>query len=152
MWIQFLGWDKAMFQQLKWEWLHAETTVWSEQHNYAGRWTGWPEPRRSPVRPTSSWVNQTGNRTYPEVGMQLAALNFADYAFDKDGNKFALPDAESWGVLHVRPRFARLQPVEHVDECFKSFLGLRAAFEWRVNWEKEVLKMGVKVETSVAAK
>ena len=52
-------------------------------------------------------------------------------------------------MLHVRPRFANLQPVEHIEAGFAGFLGLRAAFEWRVNFEDEVLKMGKKVSTSV---
>lgn len=150
MWIQFLGWDKAMAQSLKWEWLHAEVTVWSEKHNYAGTldWVARSTPRNGPPYITLG-DTKTGKNTYAEVGMQLAALHFADYGFDKQGEQFTLPLAEAFGVLHVRPRFARLQPVEKIEECFQSFLGLRAAFEWNTEVKDDVLKMGVKVETAV---
>lgn len=151
MWIQFLGWDKAMGQSLKWEWLLAETTVWSEKHAYAGTldWMARATPK-SGAPYVILGDTKTGNRTYAEVGMQLAALFYADYAFDKNGEQFQLPVAESFGVLHVRPRFARLQPVEHIDKCMEAFLGCRALFDWRSDVEDEVLKMGQKVESTVA--
>jgi hypothetical protein len=151
MFLQFLAWDNVMHQQLKWEWLFSEVTVWSEKYAYAGTldWMARATPQTG-----APYVvlgdTKTGKNTYPEVGMQLAALFNADYAFDHNGEQFELPEAESFGVLHVRPRFARLQPVEHIDECFKAFLGLRDAFEWNTEIKDNVLKMGRKVEISVA--
>lgn len=153
MWIHFMAWHRAMTEDHKLEWLHSEVTVWSEKYDYAGTldWMARFTPKTGKPYVVLG-DTKTGNNVYPEVGMQLAALNFADFAIDVNGNEFQLPKAESWGVLHVRPRFAKLQPVEHIEECFQGFLGLRAAFEWRVNTKDNVLKMGRKVETSVVGK
>lgn len=153
MFIQFLGWDRAMFESVKLEWLHSEVTVWSVKHDYAGTldWMARFTPRTGKPYVVLG-DTKTGNSVYSEVGLQLAALTYADFAIDADGNEFQLPKPESWGVLHVRPRFARLQPVEHIEESFQAFLGLRAAFDWHCNTKDNVLKLGRKVESSVVGK
>ena len=92
---------------MKWEWLHSEITVWSEKYHYAGTldWYARATPRNG-----APYVilgdTKTGKSVYSDVGMQISALHFADYGFDKNGDQFELPKAESFGVLHVRPRGA----------------------------------------------
>lgn len=138
MWASFLR-IEARYHP---EWLHSETTVWSDTHNYAG---------------TIDWMarmgnyivlgdTKTGNGVYPEVGMQVAAAANADYALDQDGKPFKLPTAEKFAVLHIRPRYARLSPLGSIDECFQGFLGLRAIFEWQVQHSDGVIKYAPKIE------
>lgn len=142
MWRSFL----ALEDRYKIEWLMAEITVWSEKHEYAG---------------TMDWIariggaltigdNKTGNNVYKEVAMQLAAGAFADYAFDGQGNQIAIPKAERFAVAHLRPRYGRLVPVVHLEEAFKSFLGLREVFEWDTTFANEdVLLVAPKIEAAL---
>jgi hypothetical protein len=139
MWTQFRGIEN----RYPIKWLYSETTVWSEKYDYAG---------------TLDWIadiggavtlgdTKTGNNVYPEVAMQLAALAFADYAIDSQGNQFQLPEPEKFAVLHLRPRGARLHQVVNIDEAFKSFLGLRACFEWDVNYSDNTVQYAQKIES-----
>lgn len=139
MWRHFLALEEAY----KIEWVLSETTVWSDQYGgYAG---------------TIDWMakvlgfmtlgdTKTGNNIYPSVGMQLAAAFYADYAFDDNGNQFELPKAERFAALHLRPQGARLNPIENMEENFKSFVGLRAAFEWEENIADKVIKYSPKIQ------
>lgn len=139
MWRSFL----ALEARYKIEWVASEVTVWSEKHEYAG---------------TMDWIariggaltvgdNKTGNNVYKEVAMQLAAGAFADYAFDGQGNQIAIPKAERFAVAHLRPRYGRLVPVVHLEEAYKSFLGLRECFEWDNTFANEdVLLVAPKIE------
>jgi hypothetical protein len=131
MWHQFLHMDS--YYQV--EWLVSEFTVWSEEHDYAG---------------TGDWIariggqviygdTKTGNGVYPEVGLQVAAGAGADYALDANGEQYQLPEAERFAVLHVRPTFTRLSPLEGIEGCFRAFLGLRAVFEWDVMESEQVV-------------
>ena len=131
MWHQFLHMD-SHYQV---EWLVSEFTVWSEQYEFAG---------------SGDWIariggqviygdTKTGNGVYPEVGLQVAAGANADYALDGNGEQYQLPAAERFAVLHVRPTYTRLSPLENIDGCFKAFLGLRAVFEWDVTESEQVI-------------
>lgn len=143
MWRQFLG-AEAEYNP---KWLHSEVTVWSDEYDYAGTLD-----LMCGIRSTTVLVDiKTGNRIYDSAGLQLAAIHFADYAFDEVGNKFDLPKATNFAVLHLRPRYARLTPVLHIEESFKAFLGLRDAFEWKVKTAEHVLQFSPKIETPVTA-
>lgn len=131
MWNQFKHIDG--YYQI--EWMVSEFTVWSEAHQYAG---------------TGDWIakigdsviygdTKTGNGVYPEVGMQVAAGASADYALDGNGEEYQLPIAERFAVLHVRPTYTRLSPLEGIPGCFKAFLGLRAVFEWHCQESENVI-------------
>jgi hypothetical protein len=139
MWASFLR-VEARYEP---EWLLAETTVWSDQHDYAG---------------TIDWVariggkvtmgdTKTGNNVYPEVGLQVAAGANADYGIDQDGRPFVLPEIERFAVLHIRPRYARLSPLDNMEENFKAFLGLRAIFEWDTIHAENVIGYAPKIES-----
>jgi hypothetical protein len=138
MWRAFLAVERAY--EIKW--LHSETTIWSDEYQYAG---------------TIDWMaevmgiltlgdTKTGNNVYPEVAMQVAAAAHADYAFDDDGHKFKLPVPERFAALHLRPTFGRLHPLENIDEAFASFLGLRATFEWDTEVAEQTIRYSPKIE------
>lgn len=107
--------------------LASEFTVWSYDHGYAGTgdllWA-WRD---------CVWVidTKTGTRCYPKVGMQCAALANGDVILDDQGNEHPVPRAGKLGVLHIRPRSCKLYELQHVDEAFQAFLGLKACFDWR---------------------
>lgn len=106
--------------------IQSEFTVWSYKHGYAG--TGdllWQF--RDAV-----WVvdTKTGNRVYPKVAMQCAALANADVIIDGEGNERPMRSVDRIGVLHVRPFSARLYELQHADMAFEAFLGLKEAFDW----------------------
>jgi hypothetical protein len=139
MWKSFL----RIEDNYKPVWLLSETTVWSDKYGYAG---------------TTDWVariggaitlgdTKTGNGVYPEVGMQVAAAAFADYGIDENGQPFELPKFERFAVLHIRPRYARLSPLTNMEENFRGFLGLRAAFEWDVQHSGTVIQYAPKIES-----
>lgn len=138
MWRQFVYLDS----HYKIHWLVSEFTIWSDRHDYAG---------------TGDWIakignsvvygdTKTGKGVYPEVGLQVAAGAGADYALDGDGNKYQLPKAERFAVLHVRPTYTKLHPLEQIPECFKAFLGLRAAFDWKCKTSEFVIKDAPKIQ------
>lgn len=122
MYRQFLAFMKAEKPEV----IASEFTVWSYRFGYAGtgdlmwRW-------RDAV-----WIvdTKTGNRVYPKVAMQCAALANADVIISDTGQELEVPKADKLGVFHVRPRSARLYELQNADEAFKAFVGLKAAFDW----------------------
>lgn len=131
MWKQFLAFDRK-YQP---KYLASEFTVWSEKYSYAG--TG---DFIAVINGKTVYCDtKTGNGVYPEVGMQIAAQMWADYYFDDEGNQRELPKADAGAVFHLRPRFCRLSPLRNLDEAFKSFLGLRACFEWNALWAESTI-------------
>lgn len=142
MWRQYQG----FLDKYRPKWVASEFTVWSETHGYAG---------------TADWAariggalvlgdHKTGNNVYPDVAMQLAALAGADCILMPDGTEKPLPKFDKFAVLHIRPRFSRLIPVEHTEEWFKAFLGLKAVFDAVVNCEESTLMYAPKIETRAA--
>ena len=114
------------------------------RYGYAGTadWDGQVGPWRVLVD------NKTGNRTYWETGMQLAALAKADFIIDDMGNEKPLPKFDRFAVLHIRPTYFEFQPINNIDECFNGFLGLKAVFDLEVNHGDHVLGYAPKVKTS----
>lgn len=138
MWTQF----GAFVKKYDPEWVASEFTVWSDTYEYAG--TG---DFIAKIKGSYVWVDaKTGKGVYPEVGMQIAALRGADYMFLSDGERTVLPPFDRGAVLHVRPRGTRFHPLDHMDECFEAFLGLRQVFRWHVEYAGEVIIEVPKVE------
>lgn len=124
---------RQMFRQ--WRHFHAESgieilstefTVWSYKHGYAG--TGDIMARFQ----DAVWImdTKTGNRVYPKVAMQCAALANADVILTDDGRELPMPATDKIGVLHVRPRSVKLYELQHAEGAFDAFLGLKGAFDW----------------------
>jgi hypothetical protein len=142
MWNQFIG----IVRKYELQFIFTETTVWSEKHDYAGTFDWMARMGSNPSVILGD--TKTGNGIYPEVGMQLAAVDGADYAINSaDGEKFTLPKAEQFGVMHIRPTYARLSPIARIDKCFKAFLGLRAVFDFEVNDADNVIEYAPKIES-----
>lgn len=148
MWRQFTGaGDQPGFLgTYRPRWVASEFSVWSDKHGYAG---------------TADWAayingslvlgdNKTGNNAYPDVAIQLAALANADFIIEPDGTEKPLPAFDRFAVLHLRPRGFRLHPVEHIGEAFKAFLGLKAVFDWMINYEDSTLAYAPKIEVRAA--
>jgi hypothetical protein len=138
MWRQFGGFQ----DKYKPKWVASEFSVWSDRHGYAG---------------TADWGayigsalvlgdNKTGAGAYPDTAMQLAALANADFIIEPDGTEKPLPKFEKFAILHIRPRFSRLIPVEHTDEWFQAFLGLKTVFDCVINFEDTTLAFAPKIE------
>lgn len=146
MWAHFL----AVVQRYHPDFRYTEVTVFSDKYKYAGTfdWLALLGPGEMKTRKITLGDTKTGNAVYPEVGMQLAALANADYAMGEDGEPFELPKPTKFAVLHTRPRGAKLQPVEEIDSCFKSFLALREVYDWQVNHSGSVLRYAPKIEVT----
>lgn len=107
---------------------YTEFTVWSYSHGYAG--TGdlmWVDSEGK------LWIvdTKTGSSIWPKVAMQCIALARADVLLEADGTETPMPKVDKIGVLHLRPRSAKLFELQHADEAFNAFLGLKAAFDWK---------------------
>jgi hypothetical protein len=117
--------------------LRSEFTVWSYEHGYAG--TGdllWNLPGLG----TGVVDVKTGSRIWPKVGMQTAALSRAEIVLERDGTERPMPKVEWQGVLHVRPRSAKLYVIQHTDENFDAFLACLQLFNWTRFHKDTVLK------------
>lgn len=130
---------RQMFRQWRYfyeterpEILASEYTVWSYTHGYAGSgdllWK-WRD---------AVWIidTKTGNRVYPKVAMQCAALARADVIVSDDGHESPMPKTDKLGVMHVRPRSVKVYELQHAEQAFSAFLGLKAAFDWRRAWKE----------------
>lgn len=106
---------------------HSEVTVWSKVDNYAGTLDAIAEIDGE------TWLMdfKTSKGVYPEYGMQLAALKYADWIIHPDCTDELLPEIDRLGVLHLRPRGWKLIPIEHAGECFKAFKGALELHRWK---------------------
>jgi hypothetical protein len=145
MWRQIVG-PKGFVETYKPSWSLSEFTVWSDAHNYAG------------TADLAAYIgnalvlidHKTGKNAYPDTALQLAALANADFILSPDGTEMPLPKFDRCGILHIRPRSCRLIPVDHIEEAFSAFLGLKACFDWQVAYQDETLKYAPKLEVLAA--
>lgn len=107
--------------------LKSEFTVWSRQHQYAGTGDLLVEDEDG----VGIVDTKTGNRIYPKVALQTAALANADYVLREDGSRTIMPHADWLGVLHVRPRSAKLYKLKWPKEAWGTFLAARAILQWK---------------------
>lgn len=133
------------------EFVRAEDVVWSDTYGYAGSFDVWmriwvlPNGKVDPSRGPASkpllimgdW--KTGARTYPDVALQLAAYQRADYVLDADGQRHELPEFDGAMVLHITDTDWQLKPVVTDDAVFAQFLHLRATFDWDRDTSKGVI-------------
>jgi len=131
MWEQFLKFKEHYNPQF----IDSEFTVWSDKYGYAGT----ADIAMRLGKQTVLVDTKTGNRNYPETGMQLAALANADFIITPEGDEKPLPKFDAFAILHLRPMSFSLIPVYNLDEAFKAFLGLKATFDWQVEWADKTL-------------
>lgn len=134
MWRQITG-KGGFMETYKPKWYGAEMTVWSDTYGYAGTadWGAWLGA------PLVLADNKTGKQAWPDTAIQLAALAKADFILDLEGKEIEMPHWDKFAILHIRPRSYTLHPVTHIDEAFDAFLGLKAVFDWQVNYEDQSL-------------
>jgi hypothetical protein len=122
------------------EFVRAEDVAWSDTYGYAGSFDVWlyvwldedgnPTPDRSGKRHLIMGDWKTGKNTYPDVALQLAAYERADYVIDPDGNREPMPEFDGAAVLHITDEDWVFKPVDTGDEVFAEFLRLRGTFDW----------------------
>lgn len=141
MWKQFV----AFVDKYNPEFTHSEFTVWSHQHNYAGT-ADW-------AAKIAGWHvlgdTKSGKKAYPDVGIQVAAVAGADTILTKDNyivgdmephwRERPMFRADRFAALHIRPTYAVLLPILHLEECFETFLAARKIHEWQFSVAPNVL-------------
>jgi hypothetical protein len=141
MWKQFL----AFADKYQPEFTHTEFTVWSHKHNYAGT-ADW-------AAKIAGWHvlgdTKSGKKAYPDVGIQVSAINGADTILTPvhddlhNGEQVWLErpmfKADRFAALHIRPTYAVLLPILHIEECFETFLAARKIHEWQFSVAPNVL-------------
>ncbi|QNE74010.1 hypothetical protein F0344_04795 [Streptomyces finlayi] len=140
------------------EFVRAEDVVWSDTYGYAGSFdvwlyvwldeNGYPTPDRSGTRHLILGDWKTGKNTYPDVALQLAAYERADYVIDPDGNREPLPEFDGSAVLHITDETWAFKPVVTDDDVFAQFLRLRGTFEWDRGMSRKVLGKPIAKKTS----
>ena len=133
-WLKFKDYYKPEFTA-------TEFTVWSDTHGYAG--TADLGMRINGMHVLAD--TKTGKRAYPEVAMQLAAIQYADFILEPDGRERPVPEYDGYAVLHLRPRSATLHPVYKIPEAFQAFLALKAVFDWDVQHADSTIGFAPKV-------
>lgn len=154
MWLQFGGKGDSFLNIMRPEYIMSEFTVWSEKHNYAGT-MDWAA-RCGGKRLLTLGDNKTGKSVYADMALQLAAGQYADYVLMPDANqecgyrKIDIPQFDMYAILHIRPRGWSLVPIYKVREAFDAFLGLRAAFQWKVDNENDTVGVAPKYQVRIA--
>ena len=108
--------------------VRSECTVWSYKHGYAGTADLlWDIPSLGGLGVVDV---KTGMRIWPKTGMQTAALANADSLITVQGTEIDMPAIAWQGILHVRPRSAKLYVLQNVEENFQAFLACLTLFNW----------------------
>lgn len=81
---------------------------------------------------------KSGNRVYPEVGLQLAAYRAAEFLETKAG-RFEMPEITGGVTLHLRPNYFKLLPIECGNEQFRVFEYAREIYRFVSEGHKEVI-------------
>jgi hypothetical protein len=117
MWRQF----GAFVHHYRPEWISGRLTATSDVYDYAvtAYWSA-----RIGGHVVVGFA-ETTRQLFPALAIQLAAVIKADRALADVDDKL-LPKFERSAVLHVRPGFTRLTPVDRLDENFRMFLAVKA--------------------------
>lgn len=126
------------------EWIDSEFTVWSDRFGYAGT-ADW-------AARIGAWTvlgdTKTGKNVYPEVGLQIAAIANADYIIEPGGSQRSIPAFDRFAVLHVRPTFTRLHPLQHMTEGFEAFKAARVLKYWKDSLAETVISAAPKLNAA----
>lgn len=104
----------------------SEFTCFSDQYGYAG--TGDAEVTIRGV--TYIMDFKTGKRVWPEVALQLAAYDRADWCRERGGGIRPVRRLGRGLVLHLRPDEYKLIQVDISDQTFQHFLSIKDTFDW----------------------
>lgn len=119
---------------------YVEQTVWSAKHDYAGTadfiGTVHLSPEHQdlldlPEEITAVVDMKTGaSGVWPETCLQQVAYKKADYMLMDDGTRLAMPSIDATFALWLRPEGYAFIPLDSSDMTWRTFLGLRQAFDW----------------------
>jgi hypothetical protein len=132
------------------EFVRAEDVAWSDTYGYAGSFDVWlyvwldengiPTPDRSGRKCLIMGDWKTGKNTYPDVALQLAAYERADFVMNGEtGEVEPMPEFDGAAVLHVTDETWAFKPVDTGDDVFAEFLRLRGTFEWDRDTSRKVI-------------
>lgn len=111
--------------------LATEATVFNRPQAYAGTLDAVMTLPIGGVDRTVIVDYKSGNKVYPEVGMQLAAYSRAEFVASPDGiTEVPMPAAEVGAVLHIRPTGCRLRLVRIDEPVYHAFLHAREVYRW----------------------
>ncbi len=105
----------------------AECWIYSLGRRYAGRFDAIFTV--DGVKYLCDW--KTGKRTYPEVGLQLAALRNAEFVGLADGTEVAMPPVDACAVLHIGAKSYSFKRVRAEDVEYRTFLYAAEIAKWR---------------------
>ncbi|MFD7257808.1 hypothetical protein [Streptomyces sp. NPDC059874] len=131
------------------ELVRAEDVAWSDTYGYAGSFDvilyvwldekGNPTPDRSGTRYLVMADWKTSKATYPDVALQLAAYQRADFIIDPEGKREPMPEFDGAFVLHITDETWSFKPVVTDDDVFEEFLRLRGTFDWDRDLSRRVI-------------
>lgn len=76
---------------------------------------------------------KTGERLYPEAAVQLSSYGHATFIGGPDGEtELPMPAVQRYGILHVRPTFAKLKPAKVDEAAWLTFRHAAAVHTWGV--------------------
>jgi hypothetical protein len=143
MWETFLAFER----HYKPRFVMSEFTVWSDTYGYAG--TG-----DLAFYLGDSLVladTKTGKNVYWDTGLQLAAINGADFIINEQGQETPIPKFDRFAVLHIRPTQFKLVPMDNIDQCFQCFLGLKTSFDTEMNFSDSVMGYAPTIKAKTVA-
>jgi hypothetical protein len=117
--------------------VQSEVTVFSETYGYAGTFDFVAELPH--LGATVLGDLKTGKRTYPQVGLQLAANRWADRMELGDGLTHPVPTVDYCVVLRVHQRGYELRPVAAERREMLAFRAALALWHWQHLPQHEVL-------------
>jgi hypothetical protein len=105
--------------------LFTETTVFNVDHGYAGTLDLIAEDHSG-----ATWIldYKTGNRIYPEHGLQQIAYKNATHLRKEDGTIIPMPKIDRTGIVHLK-KDASFSVIE-VNEPFEVFLHAYEVWKW----------------------
>ena len=133
----FLEAFDAFVRDFRPDFLAAEATVYSRSAQYGGTldWIA-----RIPGLGTVLGDTKTGKDVYPEVALQLAAYQRAEFVGLPDGTEASMLETDLAAALHlVSDGTYRLVPVVTDDEVWQSFLYVAQVFRFIESISKTVL-------------
>jgi hypothetical protein len=108
-----------------------ETTVWSQEHDYAGTFDFMGYLKGYDGLSIVDYKSgQSG--VYPEAGIQQTGYKWADSYIDEDGNFVPMPKVERAFGLWLRPDGWALYPLRTDELMWEHFLHLRASYRFKV--------------------
>jgi hypothetical protein len=122
-----------------------ETTVWDEEHDYAGTLDGFYRLSVDGQSLNAIVDIKTGaSGVWPEAALQQTAYSRASQYIDPaTGELRPMPKADAAFALWLRPNGWALIPLAIDDAMWEQFLRLRASYEWKRHDEKRAVGKAV---------